>query len=133
MTAKSTHIVTVGRRKTAVARVKVNQTDGTFGITVNNKPYKEYFPYFEWQNAIMEPINLLGKTEVNLSIKVSGGGPSSQAGAVRHAISRALLEMNEEFRSTLRKNGLLTRDSRQKERKKPGLKRARRAPQWSKR
>jgi small subunit ribosomal protein S9 len=81
----------------------------------------------------MEPITLLGKSDINLSIKVSGGGPSSQAGAVRHAIARALLEMNEEFRSTLRKNGLLTRDSRQKERKKPGLKRARRAPQWSKR
>lgn len=133
MTAKSTHIVTVGRRKTAIARVKVNAAAGTFGITVNNKPYQEYFPYFEWQNAIMEPITLLGKSDINLSIKVSGGGPSSQAGAVRHAIARALLEMNEEFRSTLRKNGLLTRDSRQKERKKPGLKRARRAPQWSKR
>ncbi|MFH0873972.1 MAG: 30S ribosomal protein S9 [Candidatus Komeilibacteria bacterium] len=134
MTARTTTIITVGRRKTAVARLKVNKTDDqSFIMTVNNVDWKQYFPYAQWQENILQPMKLLGQEKLNLSVKVSGGGKSSQSEAVRHAIARALLKMDEAFKSTLRKNGLLTRDSRKKERKKPGLKRARRAPQWSKR
>ncbi len=134
MTSKTGSIVTVGRRKTAVARLKImKHGDEKLTITVNGKDFKVYFPYFELQDLVLQPLKLVGQDKLQIAVKVSGGGPKGQAEAVRHALSRAMLKFNEEFRSSLRKNGLLTRDSRRKERKKPGLKRARRAPQWSKR
>ncbi len=127
------YIRTVGRRKTAVARVRLFR-NGKGNITVNGKDWKEYFPTSVAQYTVFSPIKLasLGN-EIDFTIKVVGGGVSSQADAVRHGIGRALLKFNEELRPSLKKSGFLSRDSRKKERKKPGLKRARRAPQWKKR
>lgn len=127
-------IPSVGKRKSAIARVrvlhdKVNDTK----ITINGKDYKEYFNYFEWQDLLLKPLKAVGKEKIAISVMVKGGGSRGQLDAIKHGIARALLIMDENFRATLRKEGLLTRDSRIKERKKPGLKKARRAPQWSKR
>lgn len=121
-----------GKRKTAVARVKVLSGSGT--IVVNGKPFDELFARPILRNMIMEPFETTETTgKFNVMATVSGGGVSSQAGAVRHGISRALLVMDESLRSVLRQHNLLTRDSRVKERKKYGLKRARKAPQYTKR
>ena len=129
-----TTIITVGRRKTAVARLRVNKkSDDKLTITVNDKDFKIYFPYFEWQDTVMEPLIKTGTDKINVSIKVLGGGVRSQAESIRHALARAIVKLNPDSKATLRKEGFLTRDDRKKERKKPGLKKARRAPQWSKR
>jgi small subunit ribosomal protein S9 len=101
-------------------------------ITVNARPFEEFFPIAFHQLYAVEPIRLV-EGDFSASIKVSGGGVSGQAGAVRHGFARALLEFNPELRPELKKAGFLTRDSRAKERKKPGLKRARKAPQYTKR
>ena len=123
----------VGRRKQAVARVKL-QRGATASIMVNEKELATYFPTFELQLYVNAPLDLTSTKEMmGVMVKVSGGGIRGQAEAVRHGISRALLEFNPEFRKTLRSEGFLTRDPRVKERKKPGLRRARRAPQFSKR
>lgn len=122
----------VGRRKSAAARVRL--TKGTGVITVNGKPYTQYFPYFEWQEMIAAPLKAVGKDkDLDISAKVAGGGQKGQAVAVQHGIARVLVVWNEDWRKTLKTAGLLTRDPRVKERKKFGLKKARRAPQWSKR
>jgi small subunit ribosomal protein S9 len=114
-----------GRRKTAVASVRIYE--GNKEITVNKKP-------IELEEKIIAPFELVGKKgSFGISVKVSGGGKESQKEAIRHGISRALEKFNPEFRSSLKKAGFLTRDPREKERKKPGLKGARRAPQWAKR
>jgi small subunit ribosomal protein S9 len=122
-----------GRRKTAVARVRLFPGSGE--IVVNGKSVLEYFGARElFHKEIARPLDLTGNlTSFNVLVKVRGGGVSGQAGAVRHGIARALLDVNAELRPTLKKAGLLTRDSRAKERKKPGLKRARKAPQYTKR
>lgn len=123
----------VGRRKTASARVRLIP-GGTGTITVNNRPCANYFPIRELQNLIQAPLRTTGKENAfDITAKVAGGGIHGQAEAVRHAIARALVKWNIDFRKTLKTEGLLRRDPRAKERKKPGLKRARRAPQWSKR
>jgi small subunit ribosomal protein S9 len=122
----------VGRRKAASARVRLQKGAGT--VTVNGKPLQEYFPYFEWQESVLAPLKMIGKEkDLDVSVKVMGGGKKGQATAVQLGIARALVLWNEEFKKTLKSLGLLTRDARVKERKKPGLKKARRAPQWSKR
>lgn len=122
----------VGRRKQAVARVRL--MDGTGVITINGKNFDTYFPQSIEKQLIQVPLVLVDKrTACDVSVKVAGGGFRGQAEAVRHGISRALLAMDPELKKTLRGEGLLTRDPRVKERKKPGLKRARRAPQFSKR
>lgn len=122
----------VGRRKSAAARVKMDKGDGQF--TINGKPLAEYFPYFELQEIALAPLKALAKTsDYNISVKVVGGGKRGQAVAVQQGLARSLVKWNEDFRKTLKDLGFLTRDARVKERKKPGLKRARRAPQWSKR
>lgn len=122
----------VGRRKTAAARVRVFR--GTGKIVINGVDIKEYIPYFEWQEEIISPLKSIGKEkELDVSAKVVGGGKRGQAIAVRHGIARALVVWNEEFKKSLKDLGVLTRDPRKKERKKPGLKKARRAPQWKKR
>jgi len=121
-----------GRRKSAIARVRLYP--GTGSIVVNDKPADEYFSRDVDRAQVREPLtaaNLLD--QFNVMVKVAGGGVSGQAGAVRHGIARALLGANPELRKTLRGKGLLTRDPREKERKKPGLKRARKAPQYTKR
>jgi small subunit ribosomal protein S9 len=123
----------IGRRKTAIARVRIF-TQGEKVVLVNEKPYQDYFPILENQQTVvssLEKMKALGRFRV--SVKVRGGGISAQAEAIRHGISRALLEFNPDFRKKLRRAGFLTRDPRMRERKKFGLKRARRAPQWRKR
>lgn len=122
----------VGRRKSASARVRITSTDTT--RTVNGKPLEQYFGYALHQDLIVEPLKLVGLDGTfGFSAKVAGGGVSGQAEAIRHGIARALVRLNAEYRKTLKVVGFLRRDPRAKERKKFGLRRARRAPQWSKR
>lgn len=133
MTATTEFIRAVGRRKTAAARVRLLPS-GTGVITVNDRPYDVYFPVFTMQEMVKAPLRTAGKEGAfDVSAKVAGGGPHGQAEAVRHGIARALVKWNAELRKTLKAEGFLRRDPRAKERKKPGLKRARRAAQWSKR
>jgi len=122
-----------GRRKTAVARVRLFPGNGEF--IVNGKQPEEYFgPRELLQRDMRRPLELTDTlSSFNVLVKVRGGGNTGQAGAVRHGIARALLDANAELRTTLKQAGLLTRDSREKERKKVGLKRARRAKQFTKR
>ena len=123
----------VGRRKTAIARVRLF-TKGDKSFLVNEKPLSHYFPSSELQKIVVSPLETmkcLDKFQILTIVK--GGGLSSQAEAIRHAISRALTLFNPDFRKRLKKAGFLKRDPRMKERKKFGLKRARRAPQWQKR
>ena len=123
----------VGRRKTAIARARIF-TKGRKEFLINTKPYQKYFSTLElWQIASdpLKKMKLLDRFRI--LIKVKGGGYHSQAEAVRHAIARVLVKFNPNFRKKLKKAGFLTRDPRMRERKKPGLKRARRAPQWKKR
>ena len=121
-----------GRRKSAVARVRLYMERGP--IVVNGKPAQEMYPVEALQRAISEPLQVAGvSSEYRVVAKGSGGGFAGQAGALRHGIARALCVANPEFRGPLKKAGLLTRDSRVKESKKYGLKKARKAPQYTKR
>lgn len=122
-----------GRRKTAVARVRLFPGNGE--VVVNGKTAVEYFgPRDLFQRELVRPLDLTGNTaSFNVLVKVRGGGLAGQMVAVRHGIARALIDSNNELRPTLKKAGLLTRDPRMKERKKPGLKRARKRPQYTKR
>ncbi len=123
----------LGRRKTAIARVRLfPQKEKSF--SVNEKGLENYFPTIELQETILAPLSLTGCLEqFKASAKVKGGGTVSQAEAVRHGVARALVLFNSNFRKKLKSAGFLKRDPRMRERKKFGLKRARRAPQWSKR
>lgn len=127
------YIEAVGRRKTSSARVRI--TEGTKeGVTINDKTVAEYFPTAELQNIVAEALEkskVAGKFIV--TVKVVGGGIHSQAEALRHGLSRAIVKYDEETRKRLKKLGFLKRDPRMKERRKFGLKKARKAPQWSKR
>ena len=123
---------TTGRRKAAVARVRLRPGEGA--ITVNRRPVTEYFPNATHRQIISEPLRLTTTAEqYDIDCTIHGGGVAGQAGALRLGIARALIEIDEEMRGTLKKAGLLTRDSREKESKKYGLKKARKAPQYSKR
>ncbi|WP_165003562.1 30S ribosomal protein S9 [Corynebacterium qintianiae] len=125
-------IQTVGRRKRAIARVTVTEGDGT--ITVNGREFENYFPNKLHQQDILQPLTLLEREgQFNIKATITGGGPTGQSGALRLAIARALNVYNPAERPTLKKAGLLTRDARAVERKKAGLHKARRAPQYSKR
>ncbi len=122
----------VGRRKRASARVRIVSGKGVF--VVNNKPAEDYFPRLGDLKRIKAPAEVAGLADkLDVSVLVNGGGITGQSGAVSHGLARALLKMDENFRPDLRKAGLLTRDAREKERKKPGLKRARKAPTYTKR
>lgn len=122
----------LGKRKTAVARVRL--TAGKGGIIVNKKDYTAYFTIRRAQHAVREPLELLGVlSDFSISVKVSGGGPNAQSEAVRHGVARALVKINPDYKKRLRRAGFMTRDPRMVERKKYGLKKARRAPQWQKR
>src|SRR5205085_12492092 len=124
----------MGRRKTAVARVRLFP-NGDGSITINIKNIRAYFgPRDVYSATINAPLRLLDLGNAyTMTVRVVGGGTSGQAGAIRHAVARALVRVNSEWKPTLRKAGFLTRDPRMKERKKPGLKRARKAPQYTKR
>jgi small subunit ribosomal protein S9 len=126
------HFYAVGRRKTAVAQVLMSAGNGD--ISVNKLPFEGYFQTEDLRQIVRHPMVSIGVDKnLNIKAKVHGGGIHAQAESMRHAISRALITYNPESRRTLKKLGFLTRDPRVKERKKPGLKRARRAPQFSKR
>ncbi len=123
---------TTGRRKRAVARV--NLRPGTGAITVNKRPVEDYFPSETHRMILTEPLRLTNTiASYDVDATLDGGGSSGQAGALRHGISRALIELDPELRGELKKAGFLTRDAREKESKKYGLKKARKAPQYSKR
>ena len=131
--SKKKYFYGTGRRKSSVARVRVYE-NGTGSITVNGRDINEYFGLDTLKLIVNQPLittDTVGK--VDIVVSVAGGGVSGQAGAIRHGISRALILLNPEFRATLKAAGFLTRDPRMKERKKYGLKAARRAPQFSKR
>ncbi len=127
------YIEHMGKRKTAAARVRLYQ-GGKGNIIVNDVPLATYFPMPLAQTVILEPLKLTAlETQLDFTIRVSGGGKQGQAEAVRHGIACTLLMLDKDLRAVLKAEGWLTRDARKKERKKPGLRRARRAPQWSKR
>lgn len=128
----STQYIGTGRRKTSVARVRL--VPGSGKITINDKDINEYFNFETLRTIAREPLTLTENTDkFDVLVNVKGGGYTGQAGAIRHGISRALLEVDEEMRPTLKRAGFLTRDPRKKERKKYGLKKARKSPQFSKR
>jgi len=121
-----------GRRKNAIARVRL--TEGSGKITINGKDIEEFFGMETLKVIARQPLTVTNTTaKYDVIAKVTGGGFTGQAGAIRHGIARALNEANAEFRPALKQNGFLTRDPRMKERKKYGLKKARKAPQFSKR
>jgi len=121
-----------GRRKTSTARVFI--TAGTGAIVVNDRPLDEYFGRPVARMVVRQPLELVGLVDkFDVNVTVAGGGSFGQAGAIRHGLTRALMEYNEELRSQLRKAGYVTRDSREVERKKVGLRKARKKPQFSKR
>lgn len=131
--ARGPYFYANGKRKTSVASVRLYK-DGKGKITVNERAFEEYFPVFTDQDKILSPLRMSNALKLfDILVHVFGGGIHSQAEAVRHGISKALLEHDAALRSVLKPVGFLTRDSRVKERKKYGLKRARRAPQWQKR
>ena len=121
-----------GRRKSSVARVRLIPGKGQ--ITINDRPFVDYIPNGAVRLDVLQPLTLTGtEASYDVIVNVCGGGISGQAGAIRHGISRALVEANGENREALKASGFLTRDPRMKERKKYGLKKARKAPQFSKR
>ena len=123
----------LGRRKEATARVRLH-TGGAGKFTVNDKPMEEYFTRGMDQGQVMKALQVTGTSgRFDVTVKVAGGGVTGQSDAVKLGMARALLKADPEYRKTLRQYGLLTRDPRAKERKKPGLKRARKAPQYTKR
>jgi len=127
-----TYYYGVGRRKTAVARVRLLAGNGS--IIINGVPYEERFPRLEHRRIILQPLLVTDSiSKYNAVVKVAGSGISGQGGAIAHGIARALLKTDESLKPVLREHGLLTRDARAKERKKAGLKRARKAPQYTKR
>ena len=129
---KNIYFYGTGRRKTAVARVRLLPGEGV--VIINGKPLEELFPHLDQRRTILYPLMVSDNLGVyNAMVKVEGGGVSGQTGAISHGIARALVAANEGLKPVLRQYGLLTRDPRVKERMKPGLKRARKAPQYTKR
>ena len=130
---RSTYTMTVGRRKCAIARVRYSEK-GSGLFLVNGQDISVYFPTFDMKKIVHDPFELTKFSRIgDVSVKVIGGGKHGQAEAVRLGISRLLVKLQPDFRTSLKRAGFLTRDPRVKERKKYGLKRARRAPQWQKR
>lgn len=131
--AKPRYLFAIGRRKTALAKIKLVPL-GTGEFTINGRAFSDYFPSLDLQKSATDPLSVTGLLKkVNLTVQAVGGGINAQAKATALGISRALIEADPNLRTVLKKQGFLRRDARKKERKKPGLKRARRAPQWQKR
>lgn len=125
-------VQSTGRRKRAVARVRLRE--GAGAVTINRRPIDEYFPSVTYRVHATEALRVAGKVETyDIDATIDGGGVSGQAGALRLGIARGLIELDPELRANLKRAGLLTRDAREKESKKYGLKKARKAPQYSKR
>jgi len=130
---KGKFIRAIGKRKTAVAQVRLYK-NGKGNLVINNKKINQYFSSLTIKSVISQPLKLTGHLrDLDFSVLVKGGGKKGQAEAIRHGLTRALIKFDKDLRQSLKAKGWLTRDSRKKERKKPGLKKARRAPQWSKR
>ena len=130
--AQTTAQTATGRRKEAIARVRLVPGEGKF--VLNGRALEEYFPSRAHRMMITTPLRLAGREkELDIFATLDGGGVSGQAGALRQGIARALIELDAELRPALKREGLLTRDAREKERRKYGLKKARKAPQYSKR
>ena len=130
--SKQTYFSGTGRRKTAIAQVKL--TAGNGAVIINNRPFEEWLPNAEERLAVIKPLIVTENAgKFNATVKVTGGGPNGQRDAVSHGIARALQSFDDNLKTVLRQYGLLTRDPRAKERKKAGLKRARKAPQYTKR
>lgn len=133
MTVVNDVIMSTGRRKTSVARVRLYK-NGTGKIEINGKDIDEYFGLATLKQIVRQPLDETNTQEkLDIRVNVYGGGLTGQAGAIRHGISRGLIELDQGFKKVLKDQGFLTRDSRKKERKKYGLKKARKAPQYSKR
>ncbi len=131
--ANKKYIETVGRRKTSIARVRITEASKN-SVLVNERAFEEYFPTKELQNTVKEAQKEAKlEQKFKITVRVKSGGISSQAGAVRHGIARALVAWDENLRKAMKAPGFLKRDARMKERRKFGLKKARKAPQWSKR
>ena len=132
MTTEQRYFYGLGRRKSAIARVRLYPGEGT--VVVNGKPMEEVIPRESLRNEILRPLVATDNVNnFNIQVRVEGGGVSGWAGAISHGVSRAVVVYNDTNKALLRAEGLLTRDARVKERKKPGLKRARKAPQFTKR
>jgi len=130
---KLEYLYAVCRRKTSIAQVRVYKKV-KWDFTINGKEVKKFFGTLELQEKVLSALKTVGQADkLDVTVKVVGGGITGQAEAIRHGVSRALIQLNPNFRKPLKKAGYLTRDARAKERKKPGLKRARKAPQWQKR
>ena len=126
------YVFATGRRKTAIANIRLFSGKGD--SVINKKTINKYFEHKIFQDELAQPFQLTGLgSDFYFTAHIAGGGIHAQAQALRHALAQALASMNDEIRAVLKKNGLLTRDDRKKERKKPGLRRARRSPQWAKR
>ncbi len=129
---KQAYFQGTGRRKSSVAQVRLSPGSGA--VIINGTPYEELFTRLVHRQAITKPLTITETLDkFSVMVKVNGGGITGQSGAIAHGIARALVKADESLKPTLRQGGLLTRDSRVKERKKPGLKRARKAPQYTKR
>ncbi len=132
MTKDAKYIETVGRRKTSTARVRITEASKT-SYEVGGKSLETYFPTAEMQSIVTDPLAKASTLKFKVTAVIKGGGIHSQAEAMRHGIARGLVEYDAELRKTLKKEGFLKRDPRAKERRKFGLKKARKSPQWSKR
>jgi small subunit ribosomal protein S9 len=134
-TTKTSHYYEgVGRRKAATARVRVTLSrKKDHNIIVNNKSLQEYFDLTDHQHNVVKPLSVLGVEHFDITVKVTGGGVTGQADAIQLGLARALVKYDDNLKKQLKDNNYLTRDPRGKERKKPGLKKARKSPQWAKR
>lgn len=133
-TKSSQYYEGVGRRKSATARVRVTLSrKKQHSILVNEKPINEYFDISDHQSDVIKPLSVLGVENFDITVKVTGGGITGQADAIQLGLARALVKYDESLKKQLKDNNYLTRDPRVKERKKPGLKKARKSPQWAKR
>jgi len=133
MVKQERYIAAIGRRKSASAQVRY-YPKGKGAVTINGMELEKYFPHFEWREEALRPLVIIKEAaKGDITVVVHGGGKHGQATAISLGLARALIKMDPTYKTTLKSVGMMTRDPRAKERKKPGLKRARRAPQWSKR